>query len=490
MYLVKCVIAAISILFLFTISLLAQSIDTIWTANYWNGYNDTANCVQQTSDSGFIITGCTAAEGETYFDIILIKTDREGNPEWQKIIGDSAVDETGYHVIQTYDGGYLVSASSYAIDPEPLEYRVWILKTDENGDTTWSYALTIGDNSGYPLYSTQTSDSGYAIVGGIYIYGLFMEAFILKLDKDGNYDWYHTYGGNNSIQDAWYITQLPDSGYIVAGNNDNPSTSYDFWVFRTDKDGITQWDSTYAITSSTEELRHACRVDDGIVLTGRSYAMGYVHKIDFDGNTLWSKSISQIQANEYDNSICPTSDGGFMVGGWVGVVGHYRDYCFIKVDSVGDTVWTFSTGGNDNDHGRYIVPTYDDGYVLVGTSFSFVNGISIYMVKIGNTALDVEDDILTLIPTNFCLENNSPNPFNPATTISYYVPYRSDISLTVYNILGEKVKIIDQGLKTRGFHTTEWDSKDAAGNQVAGGIYLYCLRAGNYSESKKMLLLK
>lgn len=357
----------------------SQKFDTLWTQIYWNGYFDSANCVQQTADGGFIITGVTRAEGQIDNDLNLIKTYADGTVEWSHIIGDTGY-ECGHHVLQTEDGGYLISAQGDA--PSYGYGKIWILKTDAAGDTAWTYYQSPDpDANGFPLYAIQTYDSGYAVTGVINI-SYDNKAFILRLDKNGgllDFDTYSEY----SYQDGSFIAQLPDSGFIVAGNFNNPySTQYDFWVFRTDKDGTLLWDSLYAITEYTDILYGACMVEDGMVMVGVARGASHALKVDFSGNTVWSKSISKYYTGERVNSICPTPDGGFMVGGWIWVTGHRRDFCFSKLNPAGDTLWFYTVGGTEDDHGQWIVPTSDSGLAMVGTSSSFVNGSSHYLVKV------------------------------------------------------------------------------------------------------------
>jgi hypothetical protein len=94
------------------------------------------------------------------------------------------------------------------------------------------------------------------------------------------------------------------------------------------------------------------------------------------------------------------------------------------------------------------------------------------------------------MPTEFNLGDAHPNPFNPETEISFSLPERSQASLVIYNILGEKVKIlVDQSMEA-GVHTVHWNGKDQAGNPVASGIYFYKLTAGDLFLAKKMVLTK
>jgi hypothetical protein len=94
------------------------------------------------------------------------------------------------------------------------------------------------------------------------------------------------------------------------------------------------------------------------------------------------------------------------------------------------------------------------------------------------------------VPTRYSLAQNYPNPFNPVTTIKYSLPERSRVILDVFNILGQKVLSLVDREEPAGTYTVTWDGSDAAGNSVATGVYLYRLRAGDYVETKKMLLLK
>lgn len=95
-----------------------------------------------------------------------------------------------------------------------------------------------------------------------------------------------------------------------------------------------------------------------------------------------------------------------------------------------------------------------------------------------------------IIPTEFSLLQNYPNPFNPTTAISFDLPRTCDVVLEIYNITGQRVaNLVNEPMET-GRHTVQWDSRDTNGNQVATGIYLYRLRAGDFIDTKKMILLK
>ncbi|MFH1373233.1 MAG: T9SS type A sorting domain-containing protein [bacterium] len=102
----------------------------------------------------------------------------------------------------------------------------------------------------------------------------------------------------------------------------------------------------------------------------------------------------------------------------------------------------------------------------------------------------VEDCETANQPASFELSQNYPNPFNPSTTIEFTLPERSFVNLCVYNIVGQKVAVLLSENLSAGYKRVTWDGKDQHGTDIATGVYLYKLSAGEYTESRKMLLIR
>ncbi|MBV6419404.1 MAG: hypothetical protein DAHOPDDO_00621 [Ignavibacteriaceae bacterium] len=102
----------------------------------------------------------------------------------------------------------------------------------------------------------------------------------------------------------------------------------------------------------------------------------------------------------------------------------------------------------------------------------------------------VEDDNDGIIPSEYALMQNYPNPFNPTTKIDFSLPIESDVKLVIYNILGQEVIQLVNNQMTAGNHSVNWNANDAADNNLTSGIYFYQLNAGDFRETKKMILLK
>ena len=110
-------------------------------------------------------------------------------------------------------------------------------------------------------------------------------------------------------------------------------------------------------------------------------------------------------------------------------------------------------------------------------------------VTVSTSALGVDDN--KSIPDHFALHQNYPNPFNPSTQISFDVPQGGEhIMLNVYNILGQNVSTLVNGVMNPGQYTMEWNATDEVGNPVASGIYFYELRSASFTARKKMLLIR
>lgn len=94
------------------------------------------------------------------------------------------------------------------------------------------------------------------------------------------------------------------------------------------------------------------------------------------------------------------------------------------------------------------------------------------------------------LPQKFELGQNIPNPFNPNTVIQFAVPRPAEVRVEVFNVLGQKVRTLANEFSKAGYKRVEWDGTDDNGSSVASGVYLYRMTAGDFSETKKMLLLK
>ena len=149
------------VLFLLSTLLYAQAPETLWTQIWGGTDDDTGFSVQEISDGGYIIAGYTCSFGAQWYDVYLMKTDENGDTLWTKIFGGEGYDEA-QAVLETTNNEYIVAGRTFSYGAGSSD--VYLIKTDANGDTLWTrtYGGTLNDEA----YSIQhTSDNGYITAG-------------------------------------------------------------------------------------------------------------------------------------------------------------------------------------------------------------------------------------------------------------------------------------------------------------------------------------
>jgi hypothetical protein len=119
-------------------------------------------------------------------------------------------------------------------------------------------------------------------------------------------------------------------------------------------------------------------------------------------------------------------------------------------------------------------------------------GLNIYVDALtGDIVTGVEEpERSESLPRGFALEQNYPNPFNPGTTISYHLTQDGHVEMAVFNLLGQRVRVLADGFRQAGNYEVSWDGSDDFGHQVSSGIYLCRMKAGEFTQVKKMVLLR
>ena len=324
---------------LLTVNGLWAQPDTLWTKTFGGSEMDLSYSVQQTSDGGYIITGQTNSFGNGKGDVWLIKTDLQGDEEWNQTFGGTETDR-GYSVEQTDDSGYIIVGvtESFGNGYDDL----WLIKTDSNGNEEWN--KTFGGSS----YDTgksveQTSDGGYIITG--YSSSIstndYYDLWLIKTDSNGDSLWTKGFGGDH-WERGHSVQQTTDGGYIVTGYTESFGSGLsDVWLLKTDSNGDSLWTKTFGGSSTDigESVRQTN--DNGYIIIGSNRSSGqdvvWLLKTNSNGNEEWNKTFGS--NTDRGKSVQQTSDRGYIITGSTNTYGNGNsDVWLIKTDSIGDTV--------------------------------------------------------------------------------------------------------------------------------------------------------
>jgi hypothetical protein len=159
------------------------------------------------------------------------------------------------------------------------------------------------------------------------------------------------------------------------------------------------------------------------------------------------------------------------------------DYAKINSDPVSNNAYTDNTAPDNDVYWYAVTAAYSGSY---GDAESIESNKAY-----GSTDVitGVEEENLA-VPREFFIAQNYPNPFNPRTTLSYGLPRDSEVRIDIFNVLGQRVLTLVDEYQTAGFKSVVWDGQDSRGSRVSTGVYFYTIEAGEYHDSKKMLLIK
>ena len=469
--------------------------DTLWTRIYCEGHRTWGNDIQLTDDGGYIVAGFAQMELSAVYEGYLLKIDSAGNEVWSRTYGGAA-DEQLYSVQQTSDGGYIAAGCTESFGYQDGYYNFYLVKTNSVGDTLWTRAY--GGSSIDRAYCVrQTDDGGYVFAGYSSFSGIADNNGVLfKIDAAGDSLWIRTYGGSGS-ETCYHVEQTSDGGYVLAGEiSYGMSEGGGAWLIKTDSMGDTLWTKLPcgALEGTFQSVQQTN--DGGYVGCGYTWNVGqpwdcdgYIVKMNALGDTTWVAVFDRTQW-DYLYSVRQTFEGDYVAAGWVDFLPPVQgEVALVKADASGQLLWSRTYEGSGIvSYGTSVQQSADGGYVVAGyTGGSLEEGIPFcYVVKTGpDEASAVQPEPGSVIPTAFALHPPYPNPFNPATTISYDVPISGQVHIAVHNLLGQQVVTLVDGAIAPGSYSTVWDARS-----LPSGIYFVRLSAGNQQLTRKVLLLR
>jgi hypothetical protein len=423
------------------------------------------------------------------------------------IVWDVAMDQQQQFVCPDGEGGCFVTWSGF---DESFTLDVYVMRMNGQCGALWpqpvriTYDGIVDDN----VRGVLSDGDGACIVcwktGGFSQF----DVMAAKVSADGTVQWnFPVCDADRNQQDAVITGDGTGGAYFAWNDNRIQENERDIYAQHILADGTVEWaDNGIPVCTELEPQRLpkiAYSADNGLYVVWQDFRSGtdldlYAQRIDMSGNLQWEASGLEICTETGDQNevqIALNNAGGIFLT-WTDGRGFY--YGIYGMDLLPDGTptrewWVPSEGGliGDENQTQYqpamaFLSEYQMLVAWVDWRSSGAEPLqNLYMqsVLVGYE-VDAEEDIPQL-PSRYALHQNYPNPFNPNTAISFELAQAGAVSLVVYDLLGREVASLLDKTITAGVHSLEWDA-----GSLPTGVYIYRLRAGEFSKAKKMVLLR
>ena len=359
-------LAILILLFTFALAIHGVKENNEWNKKYRGKGYAIAQDIEKTKDEGYIVCGMSVAPPDDVWDAWLLKIDKEGNKQWEKIFGGK--EEDVFNCVIKTAGGYVMAG--YTTLPSD-ERHFWLLKVNENGEKLWEKIYIKGKAEKV----IETSDNGYIIVGTSYKDDISGRIAIIKTDKNGNVKWEKFFGGNKT-EFGDDVIETSDDYYLISGITYSYTThgGWDIWLIKIDKEGNEIWNKTYGWWNF-EWNAYVIEIEDGYAVAGYTLSGPFGNEIpyayllvtDKQGNEIWKKRYGTPQGAEEIRDFEITNDGYILCGATDSYsIGDF-DAWLLKVDKNGNEIWNRSFGGRGADWANAVV-VIEDGYIFAGST--------------------------------------------------------------------------------------------------------------------------
>lgn len=483
--------------------------NTEWYKTYGSSLNEIASEGKQRTEGGFLITGYFY---DQRYKSIVLKMNSQGEIIWEKIlVMPGSADLWANSVEQATNNNYFIGCTWGHDYFGGYAYEWYMYQLSENGDSLFStYYFNVGADF---LDAIRNTTDGNLILGGSTAYEYI---WLRKRNPSGGTIWSRTISVSAADVALSDIEPTRDNGYIISAiiqvSNNNPLR--DIVLLKTDADGIVEWEKRIVGNGIEDALSVYPTNDDGYVLSGKTNSVGAgdfdIWLLKFKNDTFPEIQVSKDSLNLTFDNISFTSKDSLVI--------YNAGNTILNIDTIYSTnasgfvldivlkdttihsavTWRSSYYNpfeiEPNDSAKLIftyplwVPKYNNiTETWLDTVIILNNSLNNSLLAIP-TLIDFPVGIgyeINDLPLEFSLLQNYPNPFNPNTVISYQLPGSSIVILKVFDILGNEIETLVNEEKQPGTHEIEFDGKG-----FPSGIYFYQLKADNFVETKKMILLK
>jgi len=412
-------------------------------------------------------------------DFVIIKYDTEGNFIWDRRHFGRGVK-------------ILVDNENDIIAVGGNSDMLKIVKYNSNGFLMWENDFMPPESFSNYVSDVKIDNENFIYIGAISDFSGSKEDYLtVKLDAGGSVKWYRTFNGLLNYDDQLSKIEVANSGSVyVTGRAQNKLDLRDYVTLKYSKTGDLIWINTFKWDSASNDFGRLIALDsnENIYVIGNSIKQAqlttrnsHVLKYDSSGAILWVKELSENNSNLQATSCIYKNNSLYFTGGIFGE--SFGNFKTVKLSNSGELEWSIEYDGGNNDWAEDMV--LDDQNNVYVTGISIGSGSREDYLTIKYSQIIGIQPISTEIPNTFSLSQNYPNPFNPSTRIKFAIPKSSFSELIVYDVLGRQVNsLVSEELKA-GIYEAEFNASD-----FPSGVYFYRITAGEFLETKKMILIK
>lgn len=470
------------LVFLINFSVYSYSQQTVWSNTYGGpgSVNEQGVDILQTFDNSYVVLS-TKSYGDSYTRIQLIKLDALGNVLWEKITGDSTIEQIPYSFQQTKDSGFIITGISGS---------AFLIKTDKFGNQQWKKIYNTTYAQTYSNFVGVTDDNGYIFCGSAsFLNPPSDKGYIVKTNKLGEVQWEKIY--TDSLFTAFSdITLSSDGHYYVTGGtyNVDPITYYTV-VKKTDLEGNVSWTKTYA---QNYEGANILLLDaNSLIVNARKQynSSSRILRLDNTGELIWDITLLEPNFSTFHSAICKDDNNNIQKVGNIN-----SRIAYTEISALGSQISLnpYNSTGVLGSYGSVIKNCDDKGFIIVGTVSTGTQTNPRYDVLVIKTDSSGHAPLIVHINKNnslqtygYKLSQNFPNPFNPSTNISFALPRKEHVLIRIYNSIGQEISTLVNQEFDQGEHLLTYTAND-----LPTGLYFYKLHTSTYTETKKMFLLK